>query len=226
MFATVINGLAILIGGSIGLILKKGISKDVSDQIMKGLGLCTIAMGINGALATENTLILILSMVIGTLIGALIDFDKRITKSMHTLENKFSKNPGETSISQGFIAASLLFCVGSMAVIGSLDAGLVNNYTMLYTKSIMDFCASIIFASTLGAGVLLSAISILVYQGSITLLASFLVPILSQSVINEMTGVGAVLIIGTGLNILGVTKIKLMNYVLAIFIPIILCQFM
>ena len=123
------------------------------------------------------------------------------------------------------VTSSLLFCVGSMTIVGCLNAGLMNDNTMLYTKSTLDFCSSMIFASTLGIGVMLSAAVVLVYQGGLTLLASLAAPLLTTSVINEMTCVGSLVIIATGLNLLGITKIKLMNYIPAMFLPILLCLF-
>lgn len=226
MLGTVVNTAAVLVGASIGLLIKKGIPKRIGDSLMKALGLCTIYIGISGAFKGENTLVMIISMVLGTLIGEAIDIDKHVNSGVRKLENKFSKGKGENTIAQGFITASLLFCIGSMTIVGAMNAGLLGDNTMLYTKSTLDFCSSIIFGSTLGIGVLFAGGFVLVYQGGLTLLAIAAAPLLSASVINEMTCVGSLVIIATGLNLLGITKLKLMNYIPAMFLPILLCLFM
>lgn len=226
MIATLVNTTTVILGSCIGLVIKKGIPTRISDQLMKALGLCTIYIGISGAFKGENTLVMIVAMVVGTLIGEGMDIDKRVNAFVRKVENKFKKEDSETSIAEGFINASLLFCIGSMTVVGALNAGLLQDYTMLYTKSTLDLCSSIIFASTLGIGVLFSAGFVLVYQGGLTLLAGLLAPVLSTAVINEMTCVGSLIIIATGLNLLGVTKLKLMNFLPAMFLPILLCMFM
>ncbi|MBS5112875.1 MAG: DUF554 domain-containing protein [Coprobacillus cateniformis] len=227
MLGTLVNTISVLVGSTIGMVVNKGIPQRIADQMMRALGLCSIFIGIQGAFKGENTLIMIISMVIGVVIGEGIDIDKHITNGVNYLEKKFvKKQTGKHTISEGLITSSLLFCVGSMTIVGCLNAGMLNDYTMLYTKSTLDFCSSMIFASTLGIGVMLSAVVILIYQGGLTLLAMFAAPLLTTSVINEMTCVGSLVIIATGLNLLGVTKIKLMNYIPAMFLPIILCLFM
>lgn len=226
MLGTIINTIAVIIGASIGLLIKKGIPKRIGDSLMKGLGLCSLYIGISGAFKGENTLLMIVSMVAGILIGEAIDIDRRINALVRTIESKFSKNSNKSNISQGFISASLLFCVGSMTIVGAMNAGLSGDNTMLFTKSVMDFFSSIIFASTLGIGVLFSSIFVLIYQGGLTLLAIFMAPLLNTSVINEITCVGSLIIIAMGLNVLGITKIKLMNFIPAMFLPIVFSIFM
>lgn len=223
MFGTWVNVAAVLLGGSIGLLIKKGIPSRLNDTLMKGLGLCTLYIGISGALKGNDTLKLILSMVVGALMGELLDLDGKIASLGAWLERRFAKGEGSVSIAQGFVSASLLFCVGAMTIVGSLQSGLTGDHQMLFTKSMLDFVAAILFASSLGVGVLFSAVFVLVYQGGITLLAGLAAPYLGEAVIAEMTCVGSVLIIGLALNMLGVTKLKVMNYVPAIFLPILLC---
>lgn len=227
MLGTLVNTGTVLLGSLIGLLVNKGIPQRIADQMMRALGLCSIFIGVQGAFKGENTLIMIISMVIGVVIGEAIDIDRHVTNVVNRMEKKFvKKQTGKHSISEGLITSSLLFCVGSMTIVGCLNAGLLNDNTMLFTKSTLDFCASMIFASTLGFGVMLSAVVVLVYQGGLTMLASLAAPFLTTGVINEMTCVGSLVIIATGLNLLGVTKIKLMNYIPAMFLPIILCLFM
>lgn len=227
MFGTIVNTLAVIAGAVIGMLLKKGLPQRLADTMMKGIGLCTLFLGLSGSLKGENSLILILSVVVGAMIGEGVDLESRINQLGQWLEKKFrSKDGTKVSIAQGFVTSSLLFCVGAMAIVGSLQSGLQGNHEMLFNKSMLDFVAAVIFASTLGVGVLFSAGFVLLYQGSITLLAQWVAPFLTDRVISEMTCVGSVIIIGLGLNILGITKLKVMNYVPGIFIPILLCMVM
>ncbi len=230
MLGTLVNTAAILAGGGIGLLLKKGLPEKLADALMKALGLCTLYIGISGCLAGKNTLVLILSMVFGTLIGELLDLDGKIKQLGTFLENKFRRDKTDetgktckTSLAEGFVTASLLFCVGAMAIVGSLQSGLSGQHETLFAKSVLDFTAAIVFASSLGAGVLLSSGLVFLYQGSITLLARFLKPFLTEPVIAEMNCAGNVIIIGLALNMLGITKLKVMNFVPAILLPVVVC---
>ena len=222
MLGTIINSLSIVIGSFIGLFLKGSINEKISKTIMNGLALCVIYIGISGALKGNNTIVMIISIAVGGFIGEIIDIDKKLENLGLIIEKKFNKNNGNISIAQGFVTATLLFCIGAMAIVGSLESGLNNNHSTLYAKSILDGISSIIFASTLGIGVVLSAVVVFIYQGSITLAASFLSIFLSDIAINNMTAVGSLLIIGLGLNILGVTKIKVSNLLPSIIIAVIL----
>ena len=188
---------------------------------MKGLALCTMYIGISGALEGNDTLQMIISIAIGALIGEIIDVDKWLEKLGAFLESKFNKKGKSGSIAQGFITSSLLFCVGAMAIVGSLESGLKGDNTTLFTKSILDGISSIIFTSTLGIGVIFSIGTVLIYQGGIAICAGMLSNVLSTTVITNMSAVGGLLILGLGLNMLGVTKIKIANMLPAIFIPII-----
>jgi len=142
------------------------------------------------------------------------------------LETKFRKPGDKISIAEGFVTASLLFCVGAMTIVGSLNAGLSGDYEMLFTKSTLDLISACVFASALGIGVLFSAAFVFIFQGAIVLTAQFAAPYLSDYVIAEMTCAGSVLIVALGLNIIGLTNFKVMNYIPAIFLPIVLCMFM
>ena len=239
---TIINSLAILAGSLLGLVLQAAThrsSKDVDvggiggrlqTIVMEGMALCVLYIGISGSLKGQNTLIAIISIAIGAVVGELLDLDRR----MHTLgdwvQAKTARlihtQEGAPSVADGFVAASLLFCVGAMAIVGSLENGLTGNYDTLKAKSVIDGIAAIVFASSLGVGVAFSAAAIFVYQGAISLAAGLLAPLLSDTVIAEMTCVGSLLIVALSLNMLNVTKIKVMNLVPAIFLPILLCTFM
>lgn len=221
MLGTVVNAAAILVGSLLGLLLKKGIPEKMNDAIMKGVALCVLYIGLDGCLEGSNALITILSVVLGAVLGQLLDLEKRLNDLGEYLEQLFQSGNG--SLSNGFITASLLFCVGAMAVVGSLQSGLTGDHTTLFAKSLLDGISSIVFAASLGLGVVLSAVAVLLYQGTITLLAQALSPVLSEFIIAEMTCVGSLLIIALSLNMLGITKIKVMNYVPAIFIAIPIC---
>ncbi len=227
MTGTIVNSILVIIGGAIGAILKKNVPKKLGDAVMTGLALCVFGIGIDGALHGENALITIISMAVGGLIGELIDIDRHVKKLGDRLEEKFSRGNSEKgSLSRGFVSATLLFCVGAMSIMGSLSSGLSNDHSTQIAKGLIDGIAGLVLASTMGWGVCLSAISVIVYQGLITLFAGTLAPVLSTAVVNEMTCVGSLLICGIAFNMLGITKIKLINYAPAIFIPIILCMFM
>ena len=234
LWGSIVNALAVLAGSSGGLLLnyflkkvphgKRQRTNGLSEAIMKGLGLCVLLIGIQGAIQTQNVLMMILSMVLGAIIGHLCDLDGAVNRLGQWVEEKTRGKFG--NVADGFVNATLLFCVGAMTVVGSLNSGLSGDHTMQYTKSMLDLTSSVIFASSMGFGVLLAAIPVLVLQGGITLLAVWLAPLLTEAVIAEMTAVGSLLIVGLALNILGMTKLKIMNYLPAIFLPIILCMFM
>lgn len=223
MLGTIVNSLAIVLGCVIGLLVKGRVSQKISDTIMNGLALCVVYIGISGALKGENTLLTIICIALGALVGELIDIDKWLNNLGEKIELKVNKGKDKEniSISQGFVSASLIFCIGAMSIVGSLQSGLTGNHETLLAKSVIDGITSIIFTATLGIGVIFSSISVFIYQGIITLGASFLSNILSDAVINSMTCVGSLLIIGLGLNILKATNIKIANLLPAVFLPII-----
>lgn len=222
MLGTIVNCITVILGSLIGLLFKKGISQRVSAAVMQGLGLCVMYIGISGALEGQNVLIAIISVAVGALLGELLELDGRLEKLGKTLENKVAQGKGDGSLAKGFVTASLLFCVGAMSVVGSLQGGLTGNHETIFAKSVIDGIAAIVLSSTMGIGVMFSAVFILVYQGGIALCAGLLEGILTESVIAEMTCVGSLLIIGLSLNMLNITKLKVMNYIPAIFMPIVI----
>lgn len=228
LVGTLVNIATVILGSTIGLFLGNILPERLRDTVMKGLGLCTLFIGITGMLGGENALITIISIAVGAVIGELCDLDGHLNHFAGRLEKKFQKTGGRTSLAEGFVTASLVFCVGAMTIVGALNDGLTGDHTMLFTKATLDFVSSMIFASSLGIGVLMAAAAVFVIQGGIACLASLVAPLLQQnaSTIPEMTVVGSVLIMGLGLNLIGVTKLKVMNYVPAIFLPILLCMFM
>ncbi|MFL0168429.1 DUF554 domain-containing protein [Candidatus Clostridium helianthi] len=231
MLGTIVNSLAIIGGCLMGLIVKGRLTEKISNTIMNGLALCVLYIGISGALKGKDTLQIIICIALGALIGEIIDIDRRLNDLGNMIERKINgkrKNNSndKISISEGFVTSSLLFCVGAMAVVGSLESGLQGNNSTLFAKSILDGVSSIIFASSLGVGVMLSSIAIFIYQGSITLLAGGLSTILTDNVISNMSAVGSLLIVGLGFNMLGISKIKVANLLPGIFLPIIFGYFL
>lgn len=224
LLGSIVNVLLVVIGGILGVIAKKGISSRFADLIMNGIGLITTVIGITYATKTQNILIVVISIVLGALIGEGIDIDKKLNSLGEWVKIKL-KGEEDSRIGEGIVTATLLFCVGSMAIMGSLDSGLRNDHTILYTKAIMDGIAAMLFASSMGVGVILSAVPLFIYQGTITLLSSFLQPYLAPELIIEMSAVGGVLLIGLGFSILHIKTMKIANLLPAIFIPIVLMQF-
>lgn len=229
MLGTIVNTGAIIGGCLVGFLIKGGIPERLSNTVMNGIALCVIYIGISGAFEGGNTLITIISMAFGAAIGELIDLDKWLNKLGEFLESKFSKNKidddsdvktSTVTISQGFVSASLLFCVGAMAVVGSLESGLKGVHETLFAKSILDGISSIIFTASMGIGVIFSGISVFIYQGAITIGASFLSGILSDSVVNSMTAVGSLLIMALGLNMIKACNIKVANLLPSMLIPV------
>ena len=224
LLGTVANAGAIIIGGIAGSFFRKGISERFSNIIMSVLGLFTLVLGMTFAIDSQNALVVIFSLVIGSVIGEWIDIEKRMNDLGDYVQDKLNSREG--SFSKGFVTASLLYCVGTMSIMGPLQSGLMNDHKILLMKSILDGTISVVFASTLGIGVVLSSLPVLVYQGSIALLASSVAPYLSEAVITEMTAVGGVLLVGMGINLLEIRKLKVGNMLPAIFLPIILMLFM
>ena len=220
MLGAIVNTVTVLVGGLLGLLLKKGISERFSEIIMKGIALCVLFIGISGSLTGSNVIISIICVVIGGIIGEALKLEAGVTKLGDKLQEKFAKGDSRSSISKGFVTASLVFCVGAMTIVGALQSGIEGDHSTQFTKAILDGIGAIVFASSMGAGVLLSAGTVLVLQGGITLMAQWIAPLLTDTIISQMTNIGSILIMGLALNMLGLTKLKVMNYVPAILLPI------
>ncbi len=218
MLGTFANVAAIIVGGLIGTLLKNGLSPKISDTVLKGLALCVLLVGISNALKVNNLLLVFIAVVFGAIIGEWLDIDQKLKSFGDGLAAKLKGHGGK--VSEGFVTGSLLYCVGAMAIVGSLESGLSGNHQTLYAKSILDGVVAIIFASTLGIGIVLSAFSVLLYQGAITLAAASLQPLLSEAVKADITCIGGLLIIGIGLNMLEQHNIKVANLLPAAFIPL------
>ncbi|WP_461206588.1 DUF554 domain-containing protein [Clostridium sp. DL1XJH146] len=224
MLGTIVNTIAIVLGSLIGLLLRKGLPENYKDTIMKGISLAVILIGLQNALKTEDIMLVIISMVIGSILGEFLNIEQALENIGHNIENKFSSS--ESGIAKAFVTSSLLFCVGSMAVVGALQSGLTGNHETLFAKSTLDGIASIIFASSMGIGVIFSAAAVFLYQGLITIAASLLKGLLVDSVITEMSAIGGLLIVALGFNMLEIKKIKVANMLPAIFIPLLYYIFM
>lgn len=218
MLGVLVNTVAVIVGSLLGLLFKKGISERLNKAVMTGIGLCTIYIGIDGMIGKANPLVAVVSMVVGAVIGTLIDIDRRLSGLGNKMSSLLSKGSDGNKFTEGFVSASLLFCVGAMAIMGSISAGLTGDNTTLYTKSILDFTAAIMFGSAFGIGTIFSFIPLTIYQGAIALCAGFLEPVLSEGAIDAITCVGSVIIMGLGLNIAGIAKIKVANYLPAILL--------
>jgi len=221
MIGTLINFAAIIAGTALGLLLRKGIPERMRETVMQGLGLCVLLIGVSGAIKTGDTMCVIISMVVGGLLGSAINIERRLNQLGDFAERKLLNGRNDSTFAKGFVTASLVYCVGAMAIVGAMDSGLRGNHATLIAKSALDGVSAIFFASTMGAGVGLSAVAVLVYQGAIALLATWIAPILTDSIINEMSAVGSLLIIGIGLNMIYDKHIAVGNLLPAIFVPMV-----
>ena len=218
-----INAAAVAVGGVLGTLGGRLMPEKMKQTVLAATGLVSIGIGISGAIGSSNQLIPILSLVIGSVIGELLHIEDGVTRAGDWLQKRFGKSG---SITEGFVTGSLVFAVGAMAVMGSLESGLKNDHTILMTKSVIDMAGSVAFAGSLGIGVAFSALSILVLEGTVTLLASLLTGVLTDAVITEISVTGSLIIIGVGLNVLGLTKLRIMNMTPALLLPVLLCKFM
>lgn len=222
MLAVLVNFCSVVVGGLLGVLFKKGIPERVVKSVMAVIGLCVIYVGIDSVFDGNNTVLLISSIALGTLIGALIKVEDNFTKFTNYIENKFKKgedSQSKTSISQGFVSAMLIFCTGAMAITGSINAGLSGDYDILFTKSVIDGITAFMLASSLGIGVALASIPVLIYQGTLTLLAGLLSGI-ENALICEVISVGGIMILAIGLNLTGMTKIKVADMLPAIILVV------
>ncbi len=219
MFSVWLNFAAVALGGLIGTLLRGGIKERYRTTLHAAVSLCVMLVGIMGAIKTSDVLIAIVSLCIGAVLGELAHIEDGLDRFGAWAQKRFAKN--DTGFASGFVNATLLFCVGAMAVVGSLEAGLTGHSDTLVAKSMIDFVSAIIFASTLGIGVSFAAVPLLIYQGGIALLANVLSPILTDALIQEISAVGSLLIIALSLNMLEITKerIRVGNLLPAVLIP-------
>ena len=224
MIATVINAALVLVGSILGLLLKNKISDRFSSVVTQALALCVLSIGISMAVGTQNTLCVIICMVLGVMLGEALKIEDRLDGAGEFLRRKLIKNEGGSNsrFTEGFVTATLLYCVGAMAITGSIEAGLNHNYSIIVSKGVIDGVTSITFAAAMGIGVAFSILPLMIYQGAITLLAAVVGPYLPPEVITEMSAVGGIAIMGIAVNMLNVPnlKIKVGNMLPGIFLPI------
>ena len=214
MKGTLVNFAAILVGSGIGLLLKKGIPERYQHTLIHGMALAVGIIGLQMAFKSQNMLVVILGIAVGAVIGELVDLDACLTRIGDKLTIAFKGKQG--NVGEGFVTASLIFCIGAMAIVGSIQDGLTGNAETLYAKSMLDGIIAMVFSSSMGIGVAFSSLSVLLYQGSITLLSGLLAGWLSENVVREMTATGGILIVGVSIIMLEVKKIKLANLLPAI----------
>jgi len=210
IYGALINSAAIMLGGTVGLLFKGKIPKNISVSITRVLGLCVCIIGISGAI-NGDMMLLVVSLLLGAITGEIIDIDKRMNNLGQYLQNKLTPKDSESKFAEGFVTTTILFCVGAMAIVGSIESGLANDYSTVVTKSILDGVASMVFASYLGFGVLFSALPVLVYQGSIEFFAGYLADVVTSGLITQISAAGGVMLFALGVNMALDAKIKVAN---------------
>ena len=223
LLGAIVNSAAILVCGAVGLFAGKLLSPRIQKAVTSALALLVMSVAIPGIDDSQKPLVPILSMILGVLIGELLDLDKAVNRFGDWLQRKTG---GRGRITEGFVTGTVVFVIGAMSIMGSLSSGLSGDHTILYSKSLLDGVSALIFASTMGVGVLLSAVPLFLWQGDIALLAALLSPYLAADVVAEINAVGSLLIMAISLNMLGVTKIRVLNLVPAMLLPILLCRFL
>lgn len=222
MIATLVNVGLVLVGSALGLLFQRLINQRMISVLTHALGLCVAGIGISSLVATQNMLCVIVCMVLGTLLGQGLDIEGRLERGGEWLQQRVDKGNPNSRFTESFVSAALLFCVGAMAITGSMEAGLNQNYDILISKGVIDGVSAISFAATMGIGVAFSVLPLFLYQGAITLLAGWVGPYLPQEVIVEMSAVGGALIVGIAVNMLGLgkEKIRVGNMLPAMFLPL------
>lgn len=209
MTGVIVNALAIIAGGLAGLLCRKGIPERISSAVIHVLGAYVLCIGIMGIFKSENTLVMLVSLVLGTVFGELLDIDAAITKLGNTLERRTKSSAG--GFSRGFVTGTLLFCVGAMGIVGAIQAGTSGDLTTLFAKAVLDGVESFMLSASLGLGIVCSAGCVFLFEGSVAMLAGVLAPVLTDAILSELTAVGSLMILILGLNIMDVTKFKVAN---------------
>ncbi|MBQ9097366.1 MAG: DUF554 domain-containing protein [Clostridia bacterium] len=222
MIAVFVNMATVFLGSLIGIFFRNKIKKEYIDILICALALITVVIGVSSAIKTADFLCLIICLVIGTLVGMLLKLNERLDGAGDFIKSKMPKMKNDR-FTEGFVSACILFCVGSMTIIGSFEAGISGNYDIIFAKSALDFVSSMMFGASMGIGVTFSVVFILLFQGGLTLLAGVIAPFLGNSVIVEMSAVGGTILIGMGINMLNISdkKITVANMFPAVFLPVI-----
>lgn len=220
MIGTLVNTAAVIIGGLLGLILKKRMPDRVTTIYFQSIGLFTLAIGASMAVSMEKILIVVSSLAIGSLLGEWFDLERRVEKLSDYLKERFKI--GSEKFSESLVTSFLLFCVGSMTILGTIQEGTGGSPDLLFTKSTMDFFSAILLASAMGVGVLFSSVPLLIFQGAITIIARYAANFFTDDIILGLTNVGGILLIGLGINILGIKKLRIMNMLPSLIFVILL----
>jgi len=220
MIATIVNTITVILGGLLGLLLKGRITDRYRDSVTVGVGLITLVLGMSMALSGGSILLILPALVLGGLAGTALKIEAGILKSGDALKRLMSSDDEEGLFARGFLDATILFCVGPMTIVGSLEAGLQGNYDIIFTKSVMDGFMAVVLAASSGAGVIFSAVSVLVIQGGITLGAGALSPLMTDSILSEIGALGGYLILMIALNLLNLKKVKTANFLPSILLVI------
>lgn len=223
MTAVFVNMATVILGSSLGMIFRNRIKQKYITSVIAALGLVTIVIGVTSAIETENLLCVIICMALGTVLGELLRIDDRIEGAGDFVKNGLLRGKvKESRFTEGFVSACILFCVGSMTIMGSFEAGINGDCSIIYAKSTLDFVSSTAFGAAMGIGVTFSAVFILLFQGGLTLLAGTLSPFLSTEVVTEMSAAGGAILIGMGINMLELSdkRIKVANMLPAVFLPV------
>lgn len=222
LLGAAVNAAAIFLGSAIGLLFKKRIPERMQKTLTAALGLCVVFIGFKGAMDGGTLLIVSLSLVLGGLLGEWLDIDRRLNQFGAFLQKRISKNP-ESTFGEGFVSSTLFVCIGAMAIVGAIDAGMKGDFGTYYTKALLDGVTVLIMTASLGFGCFFSGVVLLVYEGALTLAAQFIAGFLTEQMITELSCVGSILVLAIGLNLLKITKIKVANLLPAAFLPIVFC---
>lgn len=222
MLAVFINAGAIIIGSLIGLLLKKGISEKFQKTIYSAAGLISLVIGIQMAIKTSHFLAFAIALIIGGLIGTLLNIEGAVLNFGELLKRRFARNSDGSTFAEGFLNGSVLFCSGAMAIVGSFKAGTAGDYSIILTKSVLDGFISIIFAGAMGPGVIFSALSVILYQGALTLISVWAKPYVTDLMLQELTGIGGALVIMIGLGLLDIKKFRTGDFLPALVITVLL----
>ncbi len=239
LWGTIVNTVTVLGGALLGLLIRRGLAlirakrgepaeradkpagKNLSAAVMGAVGLCVVLIGIDGALKVKHILVMIVSMALGTLIGSFFDLDGLVCRAASFVERRIGAGSG--TLAEGFVTAAMVFCVGAMTVTGALESGILHTHSTYYAKAMLDMVSATVFASTLGAGVAFSALAVFAVQGLLTGAAVLVADAIPLAITDEVMAVGSLLVVGIGLNLMGVTKFKIMNFLPAMLLPFLLC---
>lgn len=224
MYGVIINVTAILVGSLVGLVLKNFLTEKISRCIEMALGYCTIILGIKMGLQYNNVVILVSCVVFGGVLGTLMDLETNIIKFVNAVRGKFSSQKNESKFAEGFTVTSVLYCTGAMAVVGSINSGLMGNHETLIMKGVLDGITSITFSAIYGIGVAFSSVPVFIYQVAITIFSAKLEVLAQANIINEITGVGGVLVTMIGINIAGIKKISVGDFLPSMLLVIVVAS--